>query len=129
ESSMPSQYAPVRPRSTTRDFLVSGDCRESSERHRAGGALVGVLAIALVVTAFIPNALAADPLASSSLVGTEDPLFENGAWEALTSLSPDGTRFMKSNGAFPDRIVGPGQNHAGARTTAIMPSDHYSEIV
>src|SRR5207248_2619406 len=45
------------------------------------------------------------------------------------SLSPDGTRFMKSNGAFPDRIVGPGQNHAGARTTAIMPSDHYSEIV
>ena len=33
-----------------------------SERHRAGGALVGVLAIALVVTAFIPDAIASDPL-------------------------------------------------------------------
>ena len=28
-----------------------------------------------------------------------------------------------------DRIVGPGQNHAGARTTAVIPADHYSEIV
>src|SRR5712671_7616098 len=80
------------------------------------------LAIALLPAA----ALAGAPIASSGFAGAEDPLFENGAWAALTSLSPGGGRFQKNNGAFPDRT---GPDHAGARTTAVIPNDHYSEIV
>src|SRR5438445_8224042 len=67
------------------------------------------------------------PIASSSFVGAESPLSENGAWAALTSLSPNGTRFQKNNGAYPDRIMS--GDHAGARATAVVPADHYSEIV
>jgi len=85
--------------------------------------LGGLLATLLPATAI------AQPITSSNFVGVESPLFENGAWVAITSLSPQGTRFQKNNGAFPDRIVGPDQNHAGARTTAVIPADHYSEIV
>ena len=71
-------------------------------------------------------AIAAGPIASSNFLGAEDPLSESGAWAALTSLSPNGGRFQKNNGAFPDRF---GPDHAGARTTAAIPPDHYSEIV
>jgi hypothetical protein len=67
------------------------------------------------------------PIASSNFVGSEDPLYENGLWAPLTSLSPNGVRLMKNNGAFPDQFVS--QNHGGARTTAAIPIDHYSEIV
>lgn len=74
-------------------------------------------------------AIAGPPIASSNFVGVENPLYENGAWAALTSLAPQGTRFQKNNGAFADRAVGPDHNHAGARTTAAIPTDHYAEIV
>src|SRR5437879_1304543 len=82
----------------------------------------------LLVATLVPvMAMADGPIAASSFVGAEDPLSENGAWAALTSLSPNGTRFQKNNGAYPDRIIG--SDHAGARTTAVVPADHYSEIV
>ena len=71
-------------------------------------------------------AVAAGPIASSTFVGVEDPLSESGAWAALTSLSPNGGRFQKNNGAFPDKGS---PDHAGAHTTAVVPADHYSEIV
>ena len=86
-----------------------------------------LLACLLVVTVTAIVASADGPIASSSFVGAENPLYENGAWAALTSLSPNGSRFQKNNGAFPDQIGNP--NHAGARTTAVVPADHYSEIV
>jgi hypothetical protein len=84
---------------------------------------VGLLVIMLMSVMAVGDG----PIASSSFVGTEDPLSENGAWVALTSLSPNGTRFQKNNGAYPDQGNNP--NHAGARTTASVPADHYSEIV
>src|SRR5713226_4489152 len=67
-----------------------------------GGFLRGFL-----VATLIPTLASADPpIASSSFVGAEDPLSENGAWAPLTSLAPQGTRFQKNNGAYPDRFVG-----------------------
>src|SRR5947209_17817965 len=82
----------------------------------------------LLVATLVPvMAMADGPIASSSFVGAEDPLSENGAWAALTSLSPNGTRFQKNNGAYPDQLIA--NHHAGARTTAVVPADHYSEIV
>src|SRR3989442_7972489 len=82
----------------------------------------------LLVATLVPvMAMADGPIASSSFVGAEDPLSENGAWAALTSLSPNGTRFQKNNGAYPDQLIY--NDHAGARTTAVVPADHYSEIV
>jgi len=81
----------------------------------------------LLLATLLPAIAVADtPIASSSFAGAEDPLFENGAWAALTSLSPNGGRFRKNNGAFPDRAS---PDHAGARTTALVPTDHYSEII
>ena len=81
----------------------------------------------LLLAALLPGIAVADsPVASSKFAGAEDPLFENGAWAPLTSLSPGGGRFQKGNGAFPDRFA---PEHAGARTTAPIPADHYSEIV
>jgi hypothetical protein len=80
-----------------------------------------------VVMVMSTMAIADGPIASSSFVGVEDPLSENGAWAAFTSLAPAGTRFQKNNGAYPDRLIS--ANHAGARTTAVLPADHYSEIV
>src|SRR3989454_4683075 len=91
------------------------------------GRLLGVL---LVATLMPFLAIADAPIASSSFVGAEDPLFENGAWAALTSLSPNGARFQKNNGAYPDNPYQANDHeHAGARTTAVIPADHYSEIV
>jgi len=87
------------------------------------GRLLGGLLVATMPVLAIADA----PIASSSFVGVEDPLSENGAWAALTSLSPNGTRFQKNNGAYPDQVGG--IEHAGARTTAVIPVDHYSEIV
>jgi hypothetical protein len=84
---------------------------------------------ALLLAALPALAIADAPIASSTFTGVEDPLSENGAWVPLTSLAPQGTRFQKNNGALPDRFVGPDNNHAGARTTAAVPADHYSEIV
>ena len=101
--------------------LVEGDglCRRRRMR----------LSLGVLLATLIPATAIAQPITSSNFVGVESPLSENGAWVAITSLAPQGTRFQKNNGAFPDRIVGPAQNHAGARTTAVIPADHYSEIV
>jgi len=82
--------------------------------------------IALALALLPVAALAQAPIASSNFAGAEDPLTENGAWAALTSLSPNGGRFQKNSGAFPDRMW---PDHAGARTTAVVPTDHYSEII
>jgi len=95
--------------------------RDALCRLRRIGLFLGVLLATL-----IPVSAIAQPIASSSFLGAEDPLFENGAWAALTSLSPGGGRFQKNNGAFPERFS---PEHAGARTTAVVPTDHYSEIV
>ena len=90
---------------------------------------IGRLPVSLLIVMFISIMVIADgPVTSSSFVGVEDPLSENGAWVALTSLSPNGSRFQKNNGAYPDQ-PGNSVNHAGARTTAVLPADHYSEIV
>jgi IPT/TIG domain-containing protein/List-Bact-rpt repeat protein len=90
--------------------------------------MLGRLLGGLLVATLMPLLAIADtPIASSSFVGAEDPLSENGAWAALTSLSPNGTRFQKNNGAYPDQLIN--ANHAGARTTAVVPADHYSEII
>jgi IPT/TIG domain-containing protein/List-Bact-rpt repeat protein len=97
---------------------------------------MGRLPVGLLVVMLISAMTVADgPIASSSFIGAEDPLSENGAWVALTSLAPHGTRFQKNNGAYPDKVEGgfavvaPNGDHAGARTTAVVPADHYSEIV
>ena len=75
----------------------------------------------LLVAMLMPVTAPADgPIASSSFVGVEDPLFENGAWAPLTSLAPHGSRFQKTNGAYPDQGFYP--NHGGARTTAAIPA-------
>ena len=87
---------------------------------------MNLVALRLAVALLPCAAIAGAPLASSSFAGAEDPLFENGAWAALTSLSPNGGRFQKNNAAFPDRLS---PDHAGARTTVLLPADHYSEIV
>src|SRR5438094_5951678 len=85
-----------------------------------------LIALRLAVALLPAAAMAGAPIASSSFAGAEDPLFENGAWAALTSLSPNGGRLQKNNAAFPDRLS---PDHGGARTTALLPADHYSEIV
>jgi len=90
---------------------------------------VRLLACLLAITIAPGMAIADGPIASSSFTGVEDPLYENGAWAPLTSLAPQGIRFQKNNGALPDRFTGPDHNHAGARTTAVIPADHYCEIV
>src|SRR2546422_6627390 len=90
--------------------------------------MLGRFMSGLLVATLMPVLAIADaPIAASSFVGAEDPLSENGAWAALTSLSHNGTRFQKNNGAYPDRLIY--RDHAGARTTAVVPADHYSEIV
>jgi len=71
-------------------------------------------------------AIAQAPTASSNFIGFEDPLSEDGAWVALTTMAAQGTQFQKNFGAYPDSTKG---DHAGARTTAAIPADHYSEIV
>src|SRR5467141_4167519 len=94
--------------------------------RRMTGCFLGALLLATLVPS---AALAQAPIASSNFVGFEDPLSENGAWTAMTSMAPNGTRFQKNNMALPNGAIGPGNNHAGARTTAAVPTDHYSEIV
>ena len=102
-----------------------GELQRTPRPLRTMGRLpVGLLVVMLISAV----AIAIGPIASSSFVGAEDPLSENGAWAALTSLSPNGSRFQKNNGAYPDQ-PGNSVNHAGARTTAVVPADHYSEIV
>jgi hypothetical protein len=103
--------------------MTVSDAHRGLRRRRARTALVGGLVLAVLMQI---TAIAAGPIASSTFTGTEDPLSESGTWVALTSLSPTGGRFQKNNGAFPDK---PGPDHAGARTTAAVPADHYSEIV
>ena len=66
-------------------------------------------------------------ISSSSFVGAEDPLSENGAWAPVTAYSPYGTQFLKNNGALADRLSP--LNHSASRTTAVVPADQYSEIV
>jgi len=101
--------------------------RQGADRSRRRlGLAAKLLSGVLVASLFPAMANAAGPIASSSFVGVEDPLSESGAWAALTSLSPNGGRFQKNNGAFPDQL---GPNHAGARTTAAVPADQFSEIV
>ena len=59
----------------------------------------GRLLVGLLVLASMPVAAVADPpIASSGFAGAEDPLSENGAWAALTSLSPGGGRFRCAAG-------------------------------
>src|SRR5712664_2292710 len=101
----------------------------SSSGNTGGGFLVKLLVSLLAITLAPGMAIADAPIATSSFTGVEDPLYENGAWAPLTSLSPQGIRFQKNNGALPDRFTGPDHNHAGARSTAAIPADHYSEIV
>jgi fibronectin type III domain protein len=84
-------------------------------------------AIALFLSLLLPMTAVAAPLASSNFVGVESPLSENGAWIAMTSLAPNGSRFQKSDGAYPTMPNSP--NHASARTSAAVPNDQYSEIV
>ena len=94
---------------------------------RAPGAL-RLLPIALLVAMLISVLTLADgPIASSSFVGVENPLSENGAWLPIMAYSPYGTLFQKNNGAFADRLSP--LNHAVSRTTAVIPINHYSEIV
>ena len=96
----------------------------TSSRLRGAWGLLGALVLAVVVPV---NAMAAS-IASSPFTGIEDPLSENGAWVPLTSpgLFPNGGRFQKNNGAFPDKAP---PDHAGAHTSAAVPPDHYSQIV
>ena len=93
----------------------------SSARFRVTISLVAGLVIATLGP--IPASAA---IASSNFVGVEDPLSEGGAWVALTSFSPNGGRFLKNNGALPNK---PSPDIVGARTTAVVPTDQYSEIV
>jgi len=89
---------------------------------------LGWLPVALLLLALSSViALAAGTIASSSFVGFEDPLSENGAWVTITSYSPYGTQFQKNNGALADRLSP--LNHAVSRTITVVPADHYSEIV
>ena len=98
--------------------------------ERRWGRMPGRFLGSLLLATLVPGvAIAQGTSASSSFQGTENPLSENGAWVGLTSMSPQGTRFQKNNGAFPNQAVGPGNNHAGARTTVGVGDDHYSEIV
>src|SRR6266478_3148615 len=94
-------------------------------RRMTGCFLGGLLLATLVPSAAIAQA----PIASSNFPGFENPLSENGRWTAMTSMAPQGTQFQKNNMALPNGAIGPGNNHAGARTTAAVPTDHYSEIV
>jgi hypothetical protein len=76
----------------------------------------------------MPVMMIADtPIASSNFVGAENPLSENGTWVSVMAYSPYGTVFQKNNGAFLDRLSA--LNHGAAHTTAVVPPDHYSEIV
>jgi len=96
--------------------------------HNYALRMMGCFLGGLLVATLMPVRVAAGgPIASSRFVGAEDPLSENGAWAALTALSPNGTRFQKNNGAYPDQLIH--LDHAGARTTVAVPADHYSEIV
>ncbi|HEY3263215.1 MAG TPA: fibronectin type III domain-containing protein [Pseudonocardiaceae bacterium] len=77
------------------------------------------------------TALADGPIASSNFAGVENPLSEGGTWVNLASLSQNGSRLQKNDGAFPTEPTSCTNvcNHGGARTTAAVPADQYSEIV
>src|SRR5437867_1580440 len=92
-------------------------------RSRSTGPILGGLIALLALTAIT---LAA-PIASSTFAGAENPLSENGTLASIMAYSPYGTVFQKNNGAMCDRLSG--LNHCGSRNTAVVPADHYSEIV
>src|SRR6267378_1332922 len=48
-----------------------------------------------VVVLISALAIADGPIASSSFIGAENPLSENGTWVSLTAFSPYGTVFQK----------------------------------
>jgi len=91
---------------------------------RALRLLLIALSFAMLISVMV---IADGPIASSSFVGAEDPLSENGAWVSLMAFSPYGTQFQKNNGALADRLSA--LNHAASRSTAVVPADQYSEIV
>ena len=101
-----------------------GKLNRTSRPLRALRLLPVGLLVAMVISVMT---LADGPIASSTFVGAEDPLSENGAWAPVMAYSPYGTLFLKNNGALADRLSP--LNHAASRTTAVVPSDHYSEIV
>jgi chitodextrinase len=104
--------------------------RATRQLRMTGRVLGGVLLAALVPISAI-TASAAGPIASSNFAGVENPLSENGAWVSLNSLALNGSRFQKSDGAFPTEPTGCTNvcNHGAARNTADVPADQYSEIV
>src|SRR5437879_8283317 len=67
--------------------------RHRNHAVRMTGRVVGALLAAMLISI---TAIAAGPIASSDFAGAENPLAENGAWAALTSLSPAGGRFQKN---------------------------------
>jgi len=85
--------------------------------------------LALILALFPLTTLAQAPIASSNFSGVENPLSENGSWVPMFSMAPEHTQFQKNNAAFMDRFDGTHNNHAVSRTTAPIPTDHYSEIV
>ena len=101
-----------------------GELNRTSRPLRAMLLLPVGLLVAMVISVMT---LADGPIASSSFLGAEDPLSENGAWAPVMAYSPYGTLFLKNNGALADRLSP--LNHAASRTTAVVPFDHYSEIV
>ena len=104
--------------------MILVQLRRAPRLLRALGRLPAALFVLLLLSVMT---IADGPIASSSFVGAEDPLSENGAWVTLTAFSPYGTQFQKNNGALADRLSP--LNHAGSRSTAVVPADQYSEIV
>src|SRR5438445_8763378 len=92
-------------------------------------ASIAVVASLLIMVPAPTAVSAAGPIASSSFTGTENPLNENGAWVHMWSMSPEHIQFQKNNGAYAASWSSAHPNHPAARTTAAVPTDHYSEIV
>src|SRR5437870_12550503 len=92
-------------------------------------ASIAVVASLLIMVPAPTAVSAAGPIASSSFAGTENPLNENGAWVHMWSMSPEHIQFQKNNGAYAASWSSAHPNHPAARTTAAVPTDHYSEIV
>jgi len=87
--------------------------------------MAGCFPGSLLWATLVPSAaIAQAPIASSNFVGFEDILSENGACVGPFWSMSQGVRFTKNNGAYPREAIGPGNDHAGARTTAaVAPPD------